>query len=236
MQQDEALRQLQAAADFGAIRGSLLFHLDLATELGRAALRERGLTDEQTVTIVDGDGYGIIALDDKLANEQVAVVRFAADGRPIMAPSSGAPPRRLVAMMWAKRILAREFPAPAYSIVVVPPSDEAPHDTPIEAYALRRADRPSDVMIGRHWLATLSLDGDRIIDRIPLSRTDMVLASRPELPPMDLELTHFGAVPTEIHSYLCLKHGMAMQVATLESSLLWRVGGERVELLGPSPS
>lgn len=236
MQQDDALRQLQAAAQFNAVRGSLLFHLDLAAELGRMALREQRFTGFESVVIVDGDGYGVLALDGWAGSTLIATVRFAADGRPVVAAASGSPGRSVVAMARAADALGREFSAPGHAVIVIPPSDKATSDTPLEAYALKRGGGPGDVVVGQHWIAAFSADGSTMIETVPLSRTDMVLESRPDLPPMDLELTHFGATPTEIHSYLSLRHGIALTVVTLGSSLLWRVEGERVVLVGSAPA
>lgn len=234
MRQDEALRQLRLAAESRAVRGSLLFHLDLATEIGRTACRDCGFATQETATIVDAEGYALMALDGSPANALVAIVRFAPDGRPIVTPAKGAPPRAVGAMARAGRALALEFPAPDHQIMVIPPSDRAGLDDPLEAYAMKRSIHSGDVVIGQHWHARLSSDGACVLDKVPLCQTDMILESRPEMPPMAVDITHFGAVPTEMHHYISLRHGMALTVVTLESQLLWHVDGERVALIGSS--
>ena len=80
MREDEARVQLQAAADAAAMRGSLLFHLQLAATLGQEALDEAGVAAPLTALLVDDEGYGLLALEELMRADmdmhvQVAVRR-----------------------------------------------------------------------------------------------------------------------------------------------------------------
>lgn len=243
MREDDSLIQLQAAANAAAVRGSLLFHLDLAAALGLDALvaTETGAdtdagaeaaTNLYTV-LVDGEGYGVLAIADGVAPQERAIVRFAADGRPIVQPRSG-PPRaadlaraRAARTVTAAKLTGQGQAGTREAIVAIPQSSQAHSSDPIEVYALALPDVPADVVLGVHWYAKVSADGATILSSEPLSKAPLVLPSQGGEPPFGVQVTHFGAVPSEIHTWLSLKHGMALSVIALESDTVWMVEAER---------
>lgn len=229
MREDEALIQLQAAANGAAVRGSLLFHLDLAAALGLEALAEAGVAADLYTVLVDGEGYGVLAIADGAAPREQAIVRFSSEGRPLVAGRDGAPRAADLARARAARTVtdAKLTGAARETIVTIPPSDRARATDPIEVYALALPDVAGDVVLGVHWRAIVSADGGAILSQEPLSRSALVLPSQDGAPPFGVQVTHFGAVPSEIHTWLSLKHGMALSVAALDSDILWMVEGER---------
>jgi len=235
MREDQARAQLRAAAEAAAMRGSLLFHLDLATALAADALAAAGVPADFQAGLVDADGYGVLALEDGAYPRELAMVRFAADGRPVVSPRSGA-----ASPADAARARARATAAAAglvegrHAAIAIPQRAAARPSDPIEAYVLALAG-PADIVLGVHWHLTVSGDGERVLTREPLSRSALVLPGRSGVPAYGIEVTHFGAVPTEVHSWASLKHGVSIRVATLESGQLWDVEGERVTHAGAMP-
>lgn len=236
MREDQARLRLKAAAEDAAVRGSLIFHLDLAMALGAEALAEAGIAAPLAAALVDEEGYGLVALDDGPVPQRRATVRFAPDGRPLVAAAGGAATAAEAARARAARTLAEaRLTDPARGrLVVIPQRRAATPRDPIEGYALALPARTGDVVLGIHHHATLAGDGTRLLASEKLSRTALVIPGRPDLPPFGVEVTHFGAVPSEIHTWLSLKHGMSMAVAALESGTVWMVEGERTTLTGRS--
>ena len=233
MREDQARVQLQAIADVAAVRGSLLFHLDLAAALGVQALHEAGIDPSLYALLVDEHGYGVLALDASAVPQERAVVRFASDGRPQVAARQGAAAPAATARARATVTVARaELIAGRHGGIAIPQRAAARHDDPIEVYALALPDTLGDVVLGVHWYATVSGDGTMLLAREPLSKSALVLPARGDLVPFGVEITHMGATPSEIHGWLSLKHGLALSVATLESGLIWTVEGERIMLAG----
>lgn len=227
---DGALATLEQAAALHAGRGSLIFHLDLAGALAAAAFADAEIEGEPVVT-VDADGYGVACVDESLPPRLLATVRFAADGRPVLScePGPAQPPLDVIAA--ARRTLAAAFAEPDTSraFVIVPPR----RGEPIEGYAIRLAAQPGGVVLGVHWHVMLDPFGRQVTAREPLARAALELPAINGCPPPYAEVTHFGAMPGEIHHYLSLKHGIVLDIVALQSSTRWRVEGEHVRLLGP---
>ena len=244
MRQDEArvqqaIVQLRAAAEAAAMRGSLLFHLDLAASLATDALAAAGVPADFHAMLVDADGYGVLALEDGAFPRERAMVRFAADGRPVLSERSGAATLAMAALARARRTAAGAGLVPGRSVAIaIPQRSAARPSDPIEAYvlALPPADAASDLVLGIHWRLSLSGDGDTILTREPLSRTALVLPGARGVPAYGIEVTHFGAVPSETHTWLSLKHGVAIRVVAMESMQLWDVEGERTTHAGEVPA
>lgn len=233
MREDQARVQLQAGADAAAMRGSLLFHLDLAAALGVQALHEAGIDASLHALLVDDQGYGVVALDASVVPQQRAVVRFAADGRPQLSAGQGAAVPAVAARARAAATVARaELIAERHSVIAIPQRAAARHDDPVEVYALALPDAAGDIVLGIHWHAEVSGDGTTLLAREALSQSALTLPARRDTPPFGIEVTHMGAVPSEIHGWLSLKHGLTLSVATLESGLIWTVDGERITLSG----
>ena len=239
MREDEAWVQLKAAADGAALRGSLLFHLDLATALGVEALARAGVATDLIATVIDEGGYCVLALEDRAVPQRLARVRFAADSRPQLHRDEGAATQPEAALARARRTVAdaRLTGAARATAIAIPQRAAAAPGDPIEVYALALAERPGDVVLGIHWHTTVSGDGATLLSRTPLSRSALVLPARgEEAPPFAVQVTHFGAVPSEIHTYASLKHGMALSVAALDSAVVWAVEGERTTVEGRIPA
>ncbi|MDR6787199.1 hypothetical protein J2Y58_000537 [Sphingomonas sp. BE138] len=217
---ERAWATLQAAADLAAARGSLLFHLDLATEVARGALAAHGIADTRVAATADAFGYQVFTLGDGASAPVLAAARFDAAGRARIDLHPGPPPPRAAAFADARATIAAATAARA--VVVVPASDP---DRPIEGYALAIADVPDQAMLGGHWLLRLTPSGKQIMSRTPLSAGTggvAVAALR------EAALTTPDAVPHELHVYLSLKHDVPFVVAAAASGLRWRVDGERL--------
>ncbi|PZU79334.1 MAG: hypothetical protein DI530_08825 [Sphingomonas sp.] len=233
MREDEARVQLQAAADAAAMRGSLIFHLQLAATLGLEALAEAGVAVPLHALLVDAEGYGVLALDDGAVPQERALVRFAPDGRPVVTARQGAATRQDAARARAARTVAAARLVPGRQDVIALPSPRrAAPDAPVEVYALALPETVGDVVLGIHWHATVAADGAALLSREPLSRSALVLPARGDTPPFAVEVTHFGAVPSEIHTWASLRHGIALSVVTLDSGMVWSVEGERTLPVG----
>ena len=197
------------AAAWAVVRGSLLFHLDLAQTLAEQAL-PAGAEPGGWAVDVGVAGYEVTFLADDLAHEVFAVA-FAADGSPMGELRRGRAAPRATTLAAARRaVLARVAPASGWSAVALPPAADAAPGALVEAYLLRRGARPGDLPLEGHERVALSPDGRRVIDAAP------VVAVR---------------VPSEAHVYLSLKHGLALTVATPASGSRWRVEGERISRL-----
>jgi hypothetical protein len=233
MREDEARVQLQAAADAAAMRGSLLFHLQLAATLGQEALAEAGVAAPLTALLVDEEGYGVLALEDSAVPQERALVRFAPDGRSIVSERHGAATRQDAARARAARTVAEARLVPGrQDVIALPQPRRAALDTPVEVYALALPETAGDVVLGIHWHATVTANGATLLTREPLSRSALVLPGRGDVPPFAVEVTHFNAVPSEIHTWASLRHGIALSVVTLDSGMVWSVDGERTLPVG----
>lgn len=225
--------RLRREAAWAVARGSLLFHLDLAAAIAGDHVAANGLAPATDGLAVDvgPNGYEVFFLGDDEERELLAVT-FAADGSPIAEQRRGAPSQRLRVLAAARRT-AQALPGPdRRSIVVVPPAVKAAPDAPIEAYAMRVADRRGDMVVGVHLRARLTPDGRRMLAKEPLSSSALVVPGSDGRPPLDVTLTHLlGPTPSEAHVYLSLKHGVPISVITAENDEHWVVDGERVSLL-----
>lgn len=222
MRIEDAWAQLHAAADLAAARGSLLFHLDLATEVARAALAAAGIATGLLATVVDDRGYRVLAFDPGPARRALAAVRFDALGTADVLPAPDRLPPRAVTLAEARATILAHTGADHAAIVI--PADDL--HAPLEGYALAVGDAPDRVHLADHWLLTLDPRGGRVTARQPV-----VLAG--DAPPHDIGALRAAtlavpcAVPHELHTYLSLKHGVPIFVQTAESGVRWRVDGER---------
>jgi len=258
MRQDEALARLREAAEAVGARGSLLFHLDLAAALAVEALGAAGVASDLYAALVDEDGYGVLALaeDGGGAPRELALVRFAADGRPVVTTRDGPPVPEHLAQARARRTAARAASVEAgvgtgvgagegagvgterHAAVAFPRPRAALGDDPFEAYLLRLPplETPADVVLGVHRHLLLSADGATVIADRPLSRGPLTLPSANGRSPYGIEVTHFGAVPGEIHVWASLRHGVGLRVIALDSMQMWDVEGERITHAGAVPA
>lgn len=226
MDQKQALDVLRKAAHAAAARGSLLFHLDLATELARPLIGE-GLA---LATVLDDDGYGVEGVAEGAPTTVRTSVRFADDGRSILLQTSRPASATVEALAAARRTMeaARLTGAAQEAVIIVPPSGAGE----IEAYAIRIADKAQDVVLGVHHRAVLTPNGRRVLKQEALSRTPLVLTGSADVPPASAQVTHFGATPSEMHVYLSLKHSLPLEILAMQSQLRWLVDGESAEIDG----
>lgn len=226
--------ELRIAAAWAVTRGSLLFHLDLAGSLARDHVAARGLAPDADGWAVDvgPNGYEVCFVGGDPLREMIAVT-FAADGAPLAERRDGTPGWRVRTLAAAAATAAAATAGPERrSIIVVPPAAATAPGDAIEAYAMRRAGRPGDVAFGMHERLILSGDGTRLLERIALSRTALLLEGSAGRPPADITVTHLlGPVPSEAHVYLSLKHGVPLSVITTDNEEHWVVDGEQISLL-----
>lgn len=223
MQVEEALRRLCGAAALAVGRGSLIFHLDLATEAGRTALAARGVPTDALATLVDEDGYWVLALGAGATSRVLGQASFDECGDIVVNVAERPVPPAAEALARARRTVdeARLGAASRRVVpVILPPADL---HVPLEAYALAVDPSPGAPVIDGHWRLALTPDGRRITGRTPMSAGTLV---GPAFTFADL-----GAVPSELHTYLSLKHDAPLLVDTRESGLRWRVDGERVDVI-----
>lgn len=222
--------RLAEAAARAAIRGSLLFHLDLAAMLAAGATNDLpvgGWTVE-----VGARGYEVLLLGADLDRE-LALVTFAADGAPLVAPRKGAPLPAARSAACARSTLAGVFGSASSTTVIIPRARDAASDAPIEGYWLRVDAVPGNVVAGRHWRAVLSADGREIVSRTALSRGDLVIPGARGVPAEGLVLTDLdGETPNEAHVYLSLKYGIGIEVVAMASATRWAVDGESIRMMG----
>lgn len=225
MRIEEAWAALHDAAEYAAARGSLLFHLDLATEAARAAFAAQGLPDDMLAALVDEDGYRVVAFEEGPAPRAVAEARFDASGETIVATMPvGVPPRALTLAIARETIAAAPLDGSGpHAAIVIPAHDPG---RSLEGYALAVGESADTVLIAGHWLLRLDRTGRRITAREPLAAaTDPAPI---DLPRSDrVSLVEAGAVPNELHTYLSLKHDVPLIVETQASGVRWRVDGER---------
>lgn len=147
------MTDLIEAAARAAVRGSLLFHLDLAQILAINALPP-GAARDWAVEVAD-QGYVVTILNDGLDREAFAVT-FAADGSPISEPRDRRADPRAMALASARRTALDRLEADdGRSVVVLPPAATSPA-APLEAYLL-------DHEPGEDHRLTISADGRRVL-------------------------------------------------------------------------
>jgi hypothetical protein len=150
--------QLIDAAAWATVRGSLLFHLDLAQALARDALPP-GLEIGGWAVDVGAAGYTVIFLDADLVRE-IHAVTFAADGSPLGERRAGRAGPRATALAAARRTVLEQ--ANDETIVVAPPPADARPGQPLEAYVL-----PSRLEAAERIV--LSADGRRVTAAQPVA-------------------------------------------------------------------
>lgn len=233
MQVEDAVTKLRQAADLAAARGSLLFHLDLATAVAEAALASQNTTYLGLAALVDDQGYRVIALDGLSSVEPVAEVRYDERGKPQVHPGSETPPRA-AAFASARELIrtTRIDDETEYVAVVIPADDPR---KPLQGYAIAIAASSDYASLGPHWLVALDKAGRKITARttLPVGGSSAILAVHLLA---DQTLVTDEAVPNEIHTYLSLKHSARLRVNTTGSGLSWRIDGERTDLLDSVPS
>ena len=225
MRVDQAWARLHEAADLAAARGSLLFHLDLASAVARAALTEQDITFAGLATLVDERGYRVIAMNDAPLRRAVAEVSFDPSGAAtVWLDPVGVPPRAAtIADAYVTATAAHDGMAVAQATIVIPAHDPA---RPIEAYAVAIAQNRGTVQLTGHALVTLDPAGRRILSRELLAVATGQDACSAHAA-RDAVLVIPDAVPSELHTYLSLKHGVPLTIETRQSGVRWRVDGER---------
>jgi hypothetical protein len=228
----DSLEPLRLAAAWSVVRGSLMFHLDLAAMIARERLAGNPLIEDADGWAVDvtARGYEVIFISDAPSRE-LAIVTFAADGAPIVEPGRGSPSTRSLALAAAARTIAAADGPALRTVIALPPSDGS-IGAELEGYMLRFPDGPYDVALGPHSRFRLSPDGREMRAAEPLSVSDLVLPSRGRGDLEGVTVTHLlGDVPSEAHVYLSLRHNMAIDVVTASNEEHWRVDGESISLL-----
>jgi hypothetical protein len=229
---DDPLAPLRLAAARSVTRGSLLFHLDLAATLALDHLYGNPLIENADGWAVDVTtrGYEAVFISDS-PDRELAGVTFAATGAPMVEALRGTPSPRVRALCVAARTIAA-LAGPATSTIIAVPPTAGSIGQELDAYLLRRADTPHDIAIGPHTRFRLSPDGRDIRGREPLARSELILPARNEGDAQGVTVTHLMAdVPSEVHVYLSLRHGIAIDVITTSNEEHWRVDGESISLL-----
>ncbi len=229
---EKAVAKLREAAGLASARGSLLFHLDLATEVARTAYAARGLTPSGLATLVDEQGYRVFAFDVPPSSKLLAEARFDTSGNVVVLPAMQAAPPDALRLVEARETIdaIRFDDGLTHTPLVIPSTDPT---RPLEGYALAVGDDAETALVAGHWHVSLDHTGRRVIDRKTLSASSGPVAR-------DIRTLHgealidAGAVPNAIHTYLSLKHGVTLGVETQESGLLWQVDGERTKI-APTP-
>lgn len=145
------------AAAWSAVRGSLLFHLDLAQILAIEALPPGVAADAWAIDVGD-QGYVVTVLSQDLARETFAVT-FAADGAPIVEPRDRRASPRDIALATARRtVLEGLDDARGWTVVALPPPPTP--GAPIEVYRL--GGEPAVRL-------TLDADGRRVLAAAPVA-------------------------------------------------------------------
>lgn len=223
MEYAEALEQLRAAGELAARRGSLMFHLDLATELARVALEAEGVPTDALAPLAGADGYRVVALDLGAPTRALATVSFNPRGAAVVRRGTKEPLAFAEAVARARQMVARAFPELAP--ILIPSATAAVLDG--YAIATRNADT---IMLAGHWFATVADEGRRlsycepiVADRFAAPMGSIVVGTRGAI-----EVA--GAAPNELHVYLSLKHGVPLHIRTPDSGLDWRVDGESVTI------
>ncbi|TRW14794.1 hypothetical protein [Glacieibacterium frigidum] len=225
MQTDEAWRRLGEAAEVAARRGSLIFHLDLATEAARSAFASQGIADDNLAAVVDVAGYRVFAFDASPLPRVLAEARFDGAGRPFVDLAPGSIPARAEALARARRTVlatAAVRRGAANAAIVVPATDT---QAPLEAYAIAVGVSAETFVLNGHGYFKLTSDGRDVIETFPfvLSRVDAAEDRMTSEVRLETEL----AVPSELHTYLSLKHGVPILLRAKSSATNWRVDGER---------
>lgn len=229
--------RLEGLAFTAAGRGSLLFHLDLAAVLALGHVQRlgpRAPAFDAWVVDVGPNGYEAIFLD---ARAEAFAVTFAADSQTIGEARHGAATPRVATMAAAFRTARASglIPAntPHEAIVVPPPRDHAPADA-TEAYLVRGGEAKGDLVFGRHWHLLVDNGGRAVAAATPLSRSVLTIPGANGRAPEDIVVTHLGETPSEIHTYLSLKHGVPIEVVATGTNTRWQVAGETTTFLGTS--
>lgn len=120
---------------------------------------------------------------------------------------------------------------PHEAIVVPPPPDSLSTDA-IEVYLVRGGEAKGDVVLGRHWHLRLDDGGRAIAAATALSGTILTIPGANDRAPKDVLVTHLGETPSEMHTYLSLKHGIPIEVVAMETNTRWHAAAETIRLLG----
>lgn len=228
MHVEEALAKLHEAAGLAAARGSLLFHLDLATEMARVAYAARGIMPSGLATLVDELGYRVFAFDVPPSSRLLGEARFDTDGNVVILPATQSAPPDALRLAEARETIAaiRFGDGLTHTPLVIPSTDPT---RPLEAYALAVSEDAETMLLAGHWHITLDHTGRRVTGRKALSASTGPTAC-------DIRGLHgaalidAGAVPNAIHTYLSMKHGVSLGVETQASGLHWHVDGERTKI------
>jgi hypothetical protein len=228
----DPLDALRHSAAWAVTRGSLMFHLDLAALLAREHLNGNPLIEHADGWAVDvtARGYEVVFMTD-MPDRELAIVTFAADGSPLVEVSEGAPSPRVRALARAARTMTSLAGRAPHTVIAIPPTAGSV-GSELDGYVLRRADVGDDIAIGPHKRFRLSADGRDIVSTELLARSELILPSRNEGDLQGITVTHLlGDVPSEVHVYLGLRHGVPIDVITTSNDEHWRVDGESISLL-----
>lgn len=225
MHMDEAWRRLGKAAEVAARRGSLIFHLDLATEAARAAFAGQRIADDVLATVVDDAGYRVFAFDAAPLPRVLAEARFDGAGRALVDVAPEAVPPRAEVLARARRTVlttAAVRSGAAYAAIVVPATDT---QAPLEAYAIAVGVSAETLILNGHSYFRLTSDGRGVIETRSFVQSPAPGAD--ERMTAEVRLQTELAVPSELHTYLSLKHGVPILLYAKALATHWRVDGER---------
>lgn len=225
MQTDEAWRRLLDAAEIAARRGSLIFHLDLATEAARAAFAGHRIADDVLATVVDDAGYRVFAFDAAPLPRILAEARFDGAGRALVDIAPESVPPRAEALARARRTVLATADArggASSAAIVVPTTDT---QAPLEAYAIAIGVSAETFMLNGHSYFRLTSDGRDVTETRPFVLSPAHGAD--DRMTAEVRLQTELAVPSELHTYLSLKHGVPILLHAKASATRWRIDGER---------
>ncbi|MBW8745630.1 MAG: hypothetical protein JF628_15070 [Sphingomonas sp.] len=227
------MAKLHEAASLAAARGSLLFHLDLATEMARVAYAARGMIPSGLATLVDELGYRVFAFDVPPSSRLLGEARFDTHGNVVILPATQSAPPDALRLAEARETIAaiRFGDGLTHTPLVIPSTDPT---RPLEGYALAVGEDAEMMLLAGHWHVMLDHTGRRVTDRKALPASTGPAAR-------DIRGLHGtllidpGAVPNAIHTYLSMKHGVPLGLETQASGLHWHVDGERTKIT-PRPA
>ncbi|MEN6425501.1 MAG: hypothetical protein ABFE13_09065 [Phycisphaerales bacterium] len=198
--------------------------VDLA-EKGTQGWITEGRPDGCAVTFVAGDPESW---------RSVCVVTFAGGAEPNIILVDKDLTETQSAMLGARQLVLGIVKNPcseAYNTVVIPQEGRPGW----LAYALAATSDPNLLLVGGHYRATVSADGQTILEQRSFTRECLVLKSS-EVAGPDVDVAAFtvghilDARPTEIHVFLNLLCGKPLYVVTADRRF-WRIENGKIRLL-----
>lgn len=240
----------QARLDWALERGRTLFAIDRAAWVTTDDLRERAGDLARSgvrgwVVERDGAGYVVsyftgegdaraILYRARVEDNRIVSAELLREGaRPSLTPLQ----RRLADARGAvARIKANRCSEPGFNLAAIPPERD---DGPMDVYLLTPQTQAGIFPFGGHIRVTLSATGEILSQRSFTNTCFALPAQAPGSPPpgatmMGPGVTHLlDPIPTEIHVFMSIWIGLPVFVATNTPERVWRVQGDRIELIDP---